>query len=611
MLTPKLPTGQKSLAVTPQKVRIVLDEDSNRPLAFVLPPVDDIGEIEELRGSSFSLDEHAEQRIAETAMIFADELGAMRTKYDRFSSSPVYLHRLATLMAYAGRRDEFAFRRRAYELAASPFYAHSLGDELASTSGIDAAEEFFSSIQLTNDAGTHLRLASFAVQRGQFDRADKFVKDALEVDPIDFAARLFDGGLSLFRSDCQRAIQSFRIALRERPTSSSAHCNLAIAYLGVREEAKALGALKRAAALDPLSSNAVCLLSDVAFRLKRDEEAVPSLRYFVQFEQKNEEIWSRLARACFKIGRHEEAVAALKRQASIRDSAGVWNNLGVAYLKLNNSGKGLESFVHAMRLGEADRGRDYCLAARNAVCLLSERSAYQELRKLVLSTLKSDDQGWIVKDEEISDILPFFINSLYQLGYRKEAAKLAHDVLATEGICDALAIWLVGALVGYQALSGESPEVVVELVVDNEEQLWPIATSDGDKYSMFFNNVAFALAEMGHVAKAEQYIGRILHLVHKSPYPTATFGLIQFKKGRVERAKALYDEAVSIAVSKRDKTRIRQKMNIELAKVLMLEGSVGRARRVLERVASERGGEDTLVKQARGMLATLVGARSK
>ena len=75
MLTPKLPTGQKSLAVTPQKVRIVLDEDSNRPLAFVLPPVDDIGEIEELRGSSFSLDEHAEQRIAETAMIFADELG--------------------------------------------------------------------------------------------------------------------------------------------------------------------------------------------------------------------------------------------------------------------------------------------------------------------------------------------------------------------------------------------------------------------------------------------------------------------------------------------------------------------------------------------------------
>ena len=253
MLTPKLPTGQTSLAVVPQQVRIVLDEDSSRPLSFVLPPVDDLSEIEELRGATFSLEEHSEQRVAEANRAFADELGALRAKFGRFSSSPVYLHRLATLAEYAGVLDSEDLHRRAYELASSPFYAHRLGDQLATVDGIDAAEEFFTALGQRGDTGTNLRLASFAAQRQDFARAERFVRAALDVDPIDFGARLFDGGLSLFRLDYQQAIQSFRIALRERPTSSSAHCNLAIAYLGVRQEAKAL-------------TSACCCLGSIKFK---------------------------------------------------------------------------------------------------------------------------------------------------------------------------------------------------------------------------------------------------------------------------------------------------------------------------------------------------------
>lgn len=605
MLTPKLPKGQNSLAVIPQKLRIVLDEDPSRPLTFVLPPVDDIGQIEEMRGSNFSLEKHVEGRIADAAQVFTNELSSLKAKYRRFESSPVYLHRLATLTEYAGRHNIEQLRRRAFELAPFPFYAHRLGDEMTVVDGIDAAEQFFTALNLDGDVGTSLRLASFAVQKGNFEKAMKFVRAALDVDPIDFSARLFDGGLSLYNSDFERAVQSFRIALKERPTSSSAHCNLAIAYLGLREETKALASLKRAVALDPFSSNAVCLLSDVAFHLKCDEEAVPSLRYFVQFEQVNESIWSRLARACLKIGRVEESIAALKRQGSIRDSAGVWNNIGVSYLKLGKPEKGLESFVHAMRLDENERGRDYFLASRNAACLLSERAAYEELRKLVISVLRSDDQGWLVRDEEISDILPFFINSLYQLGRRKEAMELAHKVLETEGLCDALALWLVGSLVGYQSLSGGEGNNVTALVADNEERLWAASTADKEKHSMFFNNVAFALADMGQIDKAEKYIGRIMHLVHKSAYPTATFGLIQFRKGRAERAVAIYEEAISLATSRKDKIRIRQKMNLELARKMLEADSVGRARRLLERVASEKGGEDALSRQARRILGGL------
>lgn len=606
MLTPKLPTGQSSLEVLPQKVRIVLDEGSEQPLAFVSQPVEDIAEIEELRASNFSLEEHADKRFIDSINGFSGDFDSLHSKFDRFSSSPVYLHRLATLAEYSGANDSRNYRRRAFELASSPFYAHQLGDSIASVDGFDAAEEFFSALSLDRDIGVILRLAAFAVRRGDFLRAEKFIRAGLEIDPIDFSTRLFDGGLNLLRSEYQSAIQSFRIALRERPTSSSAHYNLAVAYLGIREEKKALSSLRRAVALDPLSPSAVCLLSDVAFSLKRDDEAVPSLRYFVQFEQKNEGVWSRLARACYKIGKPDESIAALKHQASIRDSSGVWNNLGVSYLKINKADKGLEAFVHAMRIGESSRNRDYFLAARNAVCLLSERSAYEKLGDLVSRIVKADDYGWLVADEEISDIFPFYINSLYQLGRRNDAAKLAHEVLSSEGICDTLALWLVGSLVGYQALSGHDPKSVADFIDNNESRFSSISSEVKGKNSTYFNNVAFALADMGRIEDAINYLQPIMHLVHKSAYPTATFGLIQFRKGRSERAINLYEEAISLAQSKKDKTRIRQKMSLELARNLLRDENPARARRILERVASERHGEDALSKQAAKILRELV-----
>jgi tetratricopeptide (TPR) repeat protein len=137
-------------------------------------------------------------------------------------------------------------------------------------------------------------LAFFSIHRLDFEAASSYVKQALEIDSLDYKARFLEGALRIVEGKYELAIQSFRAANDERLGSAALYTNMAIAYLYLKKPKKALNYLKRAVTLEPLNENAVMLFSDLAFSEQCIDESIQILRgYSLRF------IYSYYARKLF------------------------------------------------------------------------------------------------------------------------------------------------------------------------------------------------------------------------------------------------------------------------------------------------------------------------
>ncbi len=605
MLTVNVPKANDQLTVVPQCPQVVLSEDVAGPLALLIPPLTDIAEIDALKASLVSLNSIAEKFEEERKIQLRLELEAQKRKLKRFAESPKFLNRLAVLAAAAGdRAQEAEFLVRASEWADSAFFAHRLGDNLASTGNEEEAKKLFEAMDLDTDAQANLKLAALHVRHSNLEAASRYVRKAVDIDPLDFSVRLFDGALSLFNQEYEKAIHSFRIASEDRPGSSALFANLGIAYEKLGLSDKALSALKRSAALDPLNVNAILLLADVAHGHGRDEDALPSLRYFVQFEQTESDVWARLARAALHLGQYEEAVAALKRQATIRDTSEVWNNLGVVYGRSGQQQKALSAFKHAMTKATGGDPRDYFLPARNIAQAFSAVLKPDDVLAITAPLIARDSTNVLVTDDQLSDVYAFHIHALRRLARIREMVDLTNTLLARPDLADPLRQWLVGYFVAHLALVQHDRESVLSFVNSMKGWLENAKPRDDWRRSLLFNNVAFALAEFGMVSDAEIFLSRIQSAIYKEPYPTATFGLIQFRRGKLDRAVELYERATQLATTKADKLRIKQKLNLELG-IYWAPKQPSKARRLFERVVAEKGGDPSLVKLAQKEMVAL------
>jgi hypothetical protein len=129
--------------------------------------------------------------------------------------------------------------------------------------------------------------------------------------------------------------------------------------------------------------------------------------------------------------------------------------------------------------------------------------------------------------------------------------------------------------------------------------------NDADRKEQLINNIAFTYVEKGLLEKAGRYLSYLTPKIHKDPYPTATFGLVSFRKGNFERGEQLYLEAIHISQNRIDKIRIRQKLNFELAK-LWIDRDQGKAKRYLEKVIEHREGSTELVYRAKLLKESLL-----
>lgn len=598
MLIPTVDSSEKPLTVTPAPVEVVIEEDGGLGVTIVLPPLADILEMQALKKTHFSLKEFATQNWHELEEFIGNDLRTLETKQKRFGSSPIYLNRLANLAEMSGRRDlELGYLKEALSLSDDQFFNHRIGDSLLSAHKTVEAEKIFSALNLATDVYANLRMAFFNIQRQQFDQSQEFVNRALQIDSLNYGARLLQGALAIVTGHYEQAIRSFRIAGVERPGVSSIHTNMAIAYLCLRRPLKAMPELKKAVALDPLNQNAVMLLADLSFSQKCDEDAVPGLRFLLRFEQKNPEVWARFARAMLRLGDTHEAIVALKRQGSLEDTSSVWNNLGVAYSLQKNIKKAYESLTHAMEKDSEDR-KVYFLAARNLASLLAEHKKYGELTKFTSAILSEDTQNQTSKDDVLSDIWVMHLHSLWSQGLMREYVNISEKLLSQTDVAPRLQVWALAGLIAHRALEIDGGPSSIELINKFEHLLDRLRPEDNERKERLLNNIAFVYAEHGDYEKAERYLGKLGGKIHTSAYPTAILGLIHMRKGNVEKGENLYSEAIHLAHTKSDKTRIRQKLNFEFAR-LYLEKNVSKANRFLNKVISEMDGSMELVTLAK------------
>jgi tetratricopeptide (TPR) repeat protein len=422
-----IPTKKPTLIVEPRHAEVVISEDEGTGLSLILPPLEDIAEMKALAPIAYSHRESSAHAYEAVRKQFISELERMKAKQDLYKESPTFANHLANLASVAGLyRDEEVFLRAAQlKMGIGTFFELRLGENLLSQDKSLEAERIFSSETLAMDIHAILRLAYFSIQRHEIDRALELVSRAVGIDPLDFGARLFEGGIKLVMGRPREALVSLKIAIEERPTSSSAHVNVGLCYWRLGMSERALSSLRTAVAIDPLNVNAVILLSDVAFALNQNESAIPSLRLLVEYEQKTPEIWARLARALYSLGQFDETISALKKQGARASDGEVWNNLGAAYIGRGDRRRALESFHYALEVYGEQRDRGYFVAARNLALLLSARPrAIPLIAKLTHKLLREDQHNLILRDRVLSDILALHINAIAASGRDEEAAEI-------------------------------------------------------------------------------------------------------------------------------------------------------------------------------------------
>lgn len=609
MLANNLPQKRENLEVTPRPIELMLAEDGINPLTLILQPLEDISEIQAHSKMNFSLKEFAAIKWEQFEGVFADQLETLEHKSVKFNDAPTFFKRLANVAELVGDRGrEESYLLRARELSNDEFVAHRLGDNFIARNLIEDAENLFSSLNLAQDVYANLRLAYFHVQRKDMDAALASVACAALIDPLDFGTRLFEGSLHLIRGDYRQAIQSFRFAADERQTSCPLFTNLALAYIYIGKEEKAFAALRKAVALDPSNENSIALLADFAFNKMRNEDAVPSLRLFLQFEQKNSSMWARLARALLEIGETNEAIAALKRQASIENTCQVWNNLGVAYHKHGDTKKAYEAFKYAMKLEGNSPTRSFYLAARNITSLLMDDHSYKEALSFTAAIISEDVRLKILADPQLAEMYIFQVSSLHHIGASEKAVGIAEELLSETGVVPNVTAWLASSLISYYALEDEGYSRAFELIKRYEGLLCSLPPEYSLIKDVLANNIAFAHLEAGQVDTAKKYLQMLSHVVHKDPYPTATLGLFNMRKGNIDRAKSLYEDAIHLARKPEDKKRIRQKLNFELGREC-LDYDSSRARRFLQKASEQTDSVPQIAARARLLLSKLPTAK--
>ncbi|MBR8064354.1 tetratricopeptide repeat protein [Burkholderia ambifaria] len=606
MIEDKIPNDKGGLIVEPAHINVIFTEGSGSVLSVLMPPIEDIAEIDRLKVAQFSIDEVMIRNSAISGSAFSVELSEQLKKQSLHAYSPVFNNRLANLAQLAGDRDlEERFLKKAVELSGESYFFDRLGENLILQERFADAEKLFSERNLEKDLHANLRLAFFHVKRSDFSAASKILNRAVEIDPLDYSSRLFQGSLSLVAGDPLSAIRVFRIAEEVRPNSSVLHANFSIAYASLGNYDRALGFAKRAVALDPLNKNALGLLADLSFRQKCNDDAIPALRYFLGFEQKQPQIWAQLARALLEIGSFDEAISALRRQGSLVDSPEIWNNLGVAYHRKGRatSQKALEAFAYAASNKWNVHERVSVVALRNFCAMLVTQGEHERVISATNSVVKNSELTRLaLQDIEVSDLFAFRILSLSHIGHREQAVELAEALLDVPNGNSSLKAWVAAWAIAFYALR-EDPRasVLSERFVG---LFWEPEVKKAGRADMLVNNIAFAYAELGDLARADEYLRLVSNRIHKDPYPTATLGLLHLRRGHEDRGTHLYEEAIHLALGASDKARIRQKMHLELAQ-FKYRDNLSAARRHLEKAIAITGGAPELTERARVMRATL------
>ncbi|MBN2562277.1 MAG: tetratricopeptide repeat protein [Phycisphaerae bacterium] len=552
--------------------------------------------------------------VPETVMCSAENIGAMfweqreslLRKYERFSHSSTFLNRLANLSEMIGDVDKaIGLWGSAYDQDRDEFFRHKILSAYIAHGRVPEAAE---RLKLEGEQGekdlSELHRSFVSLAQGDVASAVKHADGVLyREESAGLNALILAGALAYVQGRYARAVLFFREALRQRDSSSVLHTNLGLAYHKLGETRKCLDALRKAVALGPLNRNAILFYADSLHADKRDAECIGALVRYLQYDQKDIAVLDRLARAQFSTEDFKGALRTLKSRAGIKPEPAVWSNMGVMYFHLKDNARARQYFAQALE--KLDFGsEELWLPFTNLLAVLRHEHRFQDVADLTEAALSQVRMDTLAKHPVAFKVIVSHLVALLALDRGDEAIKLAEPLLERRGLYHDLRYHLLLFATSYYSLSNADVQRAVDLAVVALQAATQSQDIEPSVRMFLINNAAFAFLESGRIQDAERALSKITRWIHKESCPTATLGLLNIRKGRVEKGEWLYREAMRLSTDEMLTVRIKQKLSIELAKVSAREGHIARAETLLGRVVAG-GGDQALRRQAKEILGRL------
>jgi tetratricopeptide (TPR) repeat protein len=183
----------------------------------------------------------------------------------------------------------------------------------------------------------------------------------------------------------QEAIEACKEAIKIRPDYAEAHYNLGVTYgkLGRRQEA--IEAYKQAIKIKPNYADAYYNLGDAYGKLGRGTEAIEAYTQAIKINPDDAEARSNLGAAYISLGRYQEAIEAYKQTIKIKpDDVRVRNNLSAAYLRLGRYQEAIKVCKEAIRIkpDDAEAYSNLCVAYGNLGRITEAIEACKEAIKI-------------------------------------------------------------------------------------------------------------------------------------------------------------------------------------------------------------------------------------
>ena len=178
-----------------------------------------------------------------------------------------------------------------------------------------------------------------------FIEQSKVLGDDSESDVFELARREFH------RGKYGDAIKLYREALKLRPQSEEAWCNLGICYSKVGLYEDSIEACREALRLKPEFLDAWTWLGLEYSRMKQFDKAIEAFKEVNRFDPNNALGWAGLGDAYRGMRSREEALAAYKEAIRLDPQADfVWNSVGRLHLDGNLYNDAISAFREALRL---------------------------------------------------------------------------------------------------------------------------------------------------------------------------------------------------------------------------------------------------------------------
>jgi serine protease Do len=190
---------------------------------------------------------------------------------------------------------------------------------------------------------------SFSIN-GQDQKAMEYFKKAAENDPSSTTAWYGLGYCYAGQNSDTDAIAAYKQAIQTNPTNAISHLHLGnyLHKLGRYDEA--IDAFKQVISINPEFEEAFFNLGIIYLEAGRLEEGKEAFQHVVRINPESKTAHYNIAVTCTKLGQYEEAVEAYKRAIQIQpDFTEAHFNLGVVYGELGNNKAEIEAYKQAIR----------------------------------------------------------------------------------------------------------------------------------------------------------------------------------------------------------------------------------------------------------------------